>query len=428
MDLSGGTVVAVSGGIDSVVLLHALKRLGGKLAIAHCNFGLRGDESNDDELFVRNLGDQLELPVFVIRFDTLEIANREHKSIQHAARDLRYEWLESMRKELNYRFIATAHHANDNAETVLQHIVQGTGLAGLRGIPAGNNRIIRPLLFVTKEEIKHYANEHAIKHRTDSSNQSTDYLRNKIRLELVPLLESINPSVINTLNQNARRWTQAHEIFHQAVKALTKKLVKVESGAARVNIASLLTHEAAETLLYELLKEYGFNAAQASDVFHSLQTEAGKVFYSETHRVIKDRNHLVISLKHEPTFYHVVETKNITLELPHAKLHIEAINNSPDINLSNKRYQYIDADNLVFPLIIRPWRRGDYFYPFGLNKKKKLSDFFTDNKLSLRDKEQQPLVQSGDYIVALPGLSVDHRFRVKPSTKAVLKIFLVNGE
>lgn len=428
ININSGIVVAVSGGVDSVVMLEVLSKLNCRLAIAHCNFQLRDEESMQDEQFVSLLAKQLNVPFHVKRFNTQQIADENKQSIQAVARDLRYNWFEELRKQLGFTYIATAHHANDNAETILQHIIEGTGLAGLRGIPAVNGNVIRPFINVTKDEILNYASTNNIKYRTDSSNLKTDYTRNKIRLDVLPKLLELNPSLIETLNANAHHWRQAHEIYHQGVSKIKKKITSQLNDIVKVNIAALRNHQATETILFELLKDYGFNTVQAAEVFESLDTIPGKQFLSNTHRVIKDREQLIISKIEVTTFHQLIEKASGVYELPNGKLEIETISNSNKINFDSTHYQYLDGDQIQFPLIVRPWQTGDYFYPFGLNKKKKLSDYFSDKKMSLVNKERQPLLQSANHIVTLPGLTIDHRFQVKPTTKKVLKIRFVRND
>lgn len=418
-----GVLIAVSGGVDSIVLAHIISTLNIKSAVAHCNFKLRDDESDEDETFVKNNASKLQLPFYTKSFDTKKYAVQNKLSVQVAARVLRYEWLESLRKELNFGCIATAHHANDNAETILQHIIDGSGLAGLRGIPEENEFVVRPLLRVFKNELVEYAIENKLQYRNDSSNEKTNYTRNKIRHELIPLLSNFNPSIVETLNADATRWNDAFLIYNHSLKKLKRKLLKQVNQHFTIHISSLRSYEFAPTLLYELLKDFGFNSHQADEIRNALDVETGKQFYSNTHRVIKDRTQLIVAKKEIASFHQVVENGNATFELPNGKLSFEQIANSPEINFTNTRYQYLDADKLQFPLTLRPWKKGDYIYPFGLNKKKKISDVFTDKKLSLPEKEEQPLLQSGEHVVALPGLLIDHRFRVTSSTRSLLKIF-----
>ena len=425
LDPADGILVAASGGVDSTVLAHFLFHAGvKKLALAHCNFKLRGADSDADEQAVKRLGETLGIPVFTQSFPAELTTAAKGQSVQMAARRLRYDWFEQTRKTLGFKFIATAHHANDQAETVLQHFVRGSGLSGLRGIPPVNGALIRPLLSVQKKDLEAYALEHKLDYRTDRSNLETDYLRNKIRLDILPTLTELNPSLIETLASNAERFRQSHFFFQRAVDKQKRMLSVNKNGLVEINIRALQAHPAGETLLFELLNDYGFNSLQSQEIFDALASLSGSVFYSDTHRVVKDRRFLLVAPRESVGFHHVVNKGSGTFELPNGKLTFETIANSPDINFENARYQFIDAGKLVFPLTLRPWRNGDYFYPIGLNKKKKVSDLFTDKKLSLLDKESQPILVSVEHVVALPGLTVDHRFRVTASTKAVLKMFM----
>ena len=421
----GGILVAVSGGLDSTVLAHLLFRVGVKpLALAHCNFNLRGADSLRDQEAVKRLGRTLGIPVFTKSFPAAATADAKGVSIQMAARQLRYDWFEETRKKLGFRFVATAHHANDNAETVLQHLIQGTGLAGLRGIPPVNGFAIRPLLFVNKDALRVYALEHDLLFQTDESNEKTDYLRNKIRLNVMPKLLELNPALVGTMSGNAERLRQAHLVYQHAVEKHKSQLATTKNGRVQINIRALRSHPAGETLLFELLKDFGFNTAQSKEIFDAAESDSGKVFFSNSHRLLKDRRHFFVAPKEALGFYHLIEQGSGTFDTPVGKMTLETIPNSPHINFDNTRYQFLDADKLTFPLMLRPWKKGDYVYPFGLNKKKKISDVFTDRKFSLLEKETQPLLLSNEHVIAIPGNTIDHRFRVTPSTKAVLKIRL----
>jgi len=422
INAGSGTVVAVSGGVDSVVLLHVFSGLRFPVVVAHCNFGLRGEESDGDEEFVKSLAEKSALAFHRVRFETVRLAAEKKQSIQVAARELRYDWLEQLRRQLGFAYIATAHQANDNAETILQHVVDGTGLSGLRGIPPVNANVVRPFIFVTKEEILNYAAVNEINYRNDSSNLKTDYTRNKIRLDIMPKLSELNPSIVGTLNANAERWQRAYDVYHQAVSKIKNTLTVKRNDDVVVNLAALRSQVSAETILYELLKDFGFNSSQAAEIFKSLDAESGKQFFSPTHRVVKDRKHLIVGSIGVPSVVHLVGKGSGVYNLPDGKLEFETIDNSTKINFDTTRYQYLNADELQFPLTIRAWKKGDYFYPFGLNKKKKLSDYFSDKKLSLPDKERRPVLLSQDHVVALPGFTIDHRFQVKPTTKKVLKL------
>jgi tRNA(Ile)-lysidine synthase len=303
-------------------------------------------------------------------------------------------------------------------------LIQGTGLAGLRGIPPVNGALIRPLLYATKESMQRYASAHNLPFRTDTSNSEATYLRNKIRLEVFPKLLELNPGAVEALWGTAERLRQSHEIFRRAVEKQKRRLTTIQNGLLHINIRALRAHPAGETILFEILKDFGFNTAQSQEIFDASESLSGNVFFSDSHRVVKDRRYFVVTPKESVAFYHTFETGSGTFESPLGKLSLETIPNSPHINFDNVRYQYLDAGKLEFPLTIRPWRKGDYFYPFGLNKKKKISDAFTDRKMSLPEKEAQPLLLSGSHVVAVPGLAIDHRFRVTSSTQAVLKIFI----
>ena len=408
---SSKTLVALSGGADSVALLRILLSLGYACEAAHCNFGLRGKESDRDERFVRQLCDQLQVPLHVIHFDTAQVAAQQHISIEMAARKLRYGWFEDLRLQLNADAVAVAHHQDDSVETFLLNLLRGTGIHGLKGIRPKNGYIVRPLLCLNRQEIIDYLKELAQPYVTDSTNLQDEYTRNKIRLRLLPLMEEINPSVKNSILQTAKYLNDASRVYDKGIEE-GKSRVCIPDGIA---IGALLKEPAPEALLFEILRPLGFNPSQTADVFHSLQGTPGRTFISPSARLIKDRDFLFWESSRE-------ETGKPALTL---KEH----DYTPDFVIPrSKDIACLDAGKLHRPLTLRKWKQGDTFVPFGMKGTKKVSDYLTDRKFSLLQKERQWVLCSGDDIVWLVGERSDNRFRVDENTRKVLCVRIIGEE
>ena len=417
-------IVGVSGGIDSVALLHLLQRLGVECIVAHCNFHLRAEESDRDELFVKDVTKQLGLPFYRIDFDTLKYAADNKISVEMAARELRYEWFESLAKKMDAQAIAVAHHLDDSIETLLMNLIRGTGLRGLTGISARNGLVIRPLLSCTREELFQYVTFHQLAYVEDSTNAQNDYQRNKIRNQLLPLLEEINPSVRQTLYQSLERFSGMYKVYEEFIDSYKKLLMKDENGTIIIDISLILKLPDVTTVLYEFLSPYGFNAQVVQQVVSHLNDTSGKKFYSSTYRLVKDRQNLILTkrTRDEKISIQIDEGRDIiTYPLP-LSIHYSDVNNV-EIN-KNKNVLTIDADLVKFPLILRKWEEGDAFVPFGMKGMKKLSDFFIDNKFSLPDKENTWLLVSDEKIVWIVGHRADNRFRVTTETRKVIRISL----
>lgn len=415
-------IVGVSGGTDSVALLHLLTKLGYDCIIAHCNFHLRMEESNRDEDFVRKLATDMHLPFYNVDFDTIKYADKHSISIEMAARDLRYNWFYELLEKLDAQAIAVAHHADDSIETMLMNLVRGTGLRGLTGIPPRNNKVVRPLLCCTRSEIENYLILHDADHVEDSTNAGLDYQRNKFRNEIIPLLSEINPSVRQTLYESLERFEGTLAIYQQAIDEIGKLIVDKTNGVVSMDINLIKQQVHVPTVMFELLHPYGFTPATISQVAEQLDGESGKVFYSENYKLIKDRNFLIISAKdiYKNEFF-TVSQNDSQLEIPF-KLTISRQQLTPAFQVSKDRTKiHIDASRLQFPLQIRRWKEGDFFYPFGMKQRKKISDFFIDNKLSLIDKEHAWLLVSGDQIVWVVGMRMDNRFRITEQTTEVIE-------
>jgi len=416
-------IVGVSGGTDSVVLLHILHALGYECVMAHCNFHLRMEESNRDEEFVRALSKTMKLPFYNIDFDTVSYADKHGISIEMAARDLRYEWFHDLLKKLDAEAIAVAHHADDSIETMLMNLVRGTGLRGLSGIRPRNKKVIRPLLCCNRQELENYLIRYDLEHVEDSTNASVDYQRNKFRNEVLPLLEEINPSLRQTLYESLKRFEGTTAIYAQAIDAIREKIAETTDGLTKLNIDIITQQVHIPTVMYEILQPFGFNGATIEQVTENLDAVSGKTFYSDTHRLIKDRKYLIISPKDDDTVdeYYITQPDAV-IDQPF-RLQLKTLKLTPDFSISRSAKRvHIDASKLAFPLQLRRWREGDVFYPFGMKQRKKLSDFFIDNKLSLLEKEQSWLLVSGNDIVWIVGQRLDDRFRITAETTEVVEL------
>ena len=416
-------LIAVSGGLDSMVLVNLFSKTNQSFAVAHCNFQLRSDESTADEKFVKELASTLKVEYISEQFNTKEVARQEKISIQMAARNLRYDWLEHIRKKNGFHFIATAHHRDDSIETVLMNLIKGTGIRGLHGILPKQGKIIRPLLFAGKNEIREFATENKIAFREDSSNIKTVYERNLIRHKVIPLFEEINPSFKLSFETSIKHFVDTEALYELSINNLRKKLLKQEKNDLSIDIPALLNSIAPKTILFELLQQFGFKEKSIEQIFNSLKNTSGKEFISSTHRIIKDRKKLFIIENKIPDSQVFLIEKKKSQSIRNGENEIE-------IKLKEKssRIKYgqieLDADKISFPLILRKWKSGDYFYPSGMKmKKKKLSNFFVDLKIPLHEKEKQFLIQdTADKIICLVGLRTDERFVVTPSTKKIFTI------
>ncbi len=418
-------LLAVSGGLDSVVMTRILVKLPLKLAVAHCNFQLRGEEADKDEVSVKSLAEELDLPYYYARFDTQKAAENRGVSIQMAARDLRYDWLEDVRVSQEYHFIATAHHLNDVGETMLLNLTKGTGIAGLHGILSMKEQIIRPLIKIERSDIEQYANEHKMTWREDASNQETKYQRNFIRHEIVPRLKEINPQVVKSMGNTAERLNDVEAIYKYGLEKALKRLTETRGDDIHIPINKLLLYPGPKTLLFELIRPYGFEEAQLDDIWDSRASVESKQFISNTHRIIKARKHFIVTSKEGPTTnYILLEKLKRNVNLSDRKLLLR-LGTKNEISIKETdQFAYVDYDKLEFPLQFRRWTVGDYFYPLGMNKKKKLKRFFSDKKFSQLDKERAWVMVSGDRIAWIVGHRIDDRFKITESTKSVLELKL----
>ena len=412
-------LVAVSGGVDSIVLTHLCHQLKLNMAIAHCNFNLRGKESDTDEQFVLNYGKQIDKEVFIQHFDTKEYAKEHKLSIQMAARELRYDWFNDLSIALEFDYILTAHHADDNLETFIINLSRGTGLDGLIGIPPKNDIIIRPLLIFSRQKIIDYALDNKIEWREDSSNEEVKYLRNKIRHDLVPILKELHPQFLSNFLNTQQYLQGSSQMLDKYIQESKSELFKKEDEVYKISIAQLLEFDPLPSYLYEFFKNFGFT--QWSDIKDLLKAQSGKQLFSDSHRMLKDRDYLYLDeyeRNESPEKAHEITEENLFMVTP-IKLTFKEVNK---INIEEQDTIFVDKETLKFPLTVRKWQIGDYFYPHGLKGKKKLSKFFKDEKYSLIAKENQWLLCSGDDIMWVIRKRTDNRFKVTEKTNQILKI------
>ncbi|MEZ4856115.1 MAG: tRNA lysidine(34) synthetase TilS [Gelidibacter sp.] len=415
----GKLLIAISGGLDSVVLTHLCHQLKLNFALAHCNFNLRADESDADEDFVLQLAEDLELEVFIESFDTKAYTKQHKLSTQLAARALRYNWFYELAEQLHFDYILTAHHADDNLETFLINLSRGTGLDGLIGIPEVNDIVVRPLLPFSRQTIAAYAKNNRLQWRDDSSNASNNYLRNKLRHKVIPILKDINPQMLSNFQHTQKHLNDTKTIVEDAIISLQKKVVSVEGNLIKLNVKKLKKLSNPKAYLYELLKD--FNFTEWNDVANLLDTQSGKQVLSSTHRLIKDRDYLLLTEMTADENYDeiCISEGEKEVKTPFGVLLFDEVD-----AVLNKKAEviYLDKNKLKFPLKVRQWQEGDYFYPSGMKGKKKLSKYFKDEKLSLIDKENSWLLCSNNTIVWIVGKRADARFMVTEKTKQILKI------
>lgn len=416
-------LVALSGGADSVALLRILLELGYHVEAAHCNFHLRGVESDRDEQFVKDLCDSLNIPLHLIHFDTAEYASLHQVSIEMAARELRYGYFRQLCQDINASTVCVAHHRDDAVETFLMNLLRGSGIHGLTGIRPKNGMVVRPLLGVSRQEIEDYLHSIGQDYVTDSTNLESNVLRNKLRLNVLPLLKDINPSAAENIDKTARFLQEAEKIYDAAVQSELGRLVKQASNdqIQTVDVDQLLLQPSPETLLHEWLSPFGFNSSQTSQMSEALDREPGRVFNSPSHTLLIDRGQLILEPNTEPLkTMKVPEPGNYRLN---DKIRF-IVNFEDSVSISNSSdCATIDAEKVHFPLIVRPVQSGDTFCPFGMEGHKLVSDYLTDRKLTLLEKRRQLVVTAanGD-ILWLVGHRPDHRYRITAATTSVLRL------
>ncbi len=415
-------LLAVSGGMDSMVMWHLFDLARVDYAVMHCNFQLRGSESDEDEVLVVKTAENLGIKLFTRRFDTREYAALSGISIEMAARELRYEWFEEVRATGKYDVIATAHHLDDLLETFFVNLVRKTGLKGLTGFRPVNGAIIRPMLFVGRKEIEQYANLHQIEFRTDQTNTDVAIQRNYIRHKIIPGLEELNPAFRSNLAQTMVHLRSVESFYLTEVDRQIERIGIHDTGVPAIRVSSLLKLPHPRQVLYEWLSRYGFNSAVADQIYSSLDANPGRKFHSRTHRAVLDRDALLItpeSSNLEGIYY--VEREDLEIFEP---LHLtfryaakSAVSIDPD-----PRKAFLDAEKLTFPLTLKHWSRGSYFQPLGMESLKKISDFFTDQKLSIPEKENTWILYAQEQVVWIVGQRIDHRYRITSATRQVLCI------
>jgi tRNA(Ile)-lysidine synthase len=432
-------LLAVSGGTDSMVLADVLLKLNYKIGIAHCNFGLRGNESDADEKFVQEYAASKNIPFYTTRFDVKQFKKENDASTQMAARTLRYEWFEKIRNENGYHVIAVAHHFDDQMETVFLNITKGTGIKGLTGMQPKNGFVIRPMLQISKKEILDYAGENKISFREDSSNTSDDYQRNHLRLNVVPQLQKINPSLHKNMSEFIARMNDYEFLVIEQLASIKKKCWSEKNGIVEIKQGFIRVHPAGRTILFYLLKDFGFNKDQTQNIFESINDveSSGKQFFSETHRLVIDRKSLlVVPVKMKRENYLLFEKIPNKIIFNNYKIDCAIVPVS-EVNLKvSPRFAFFDIDKIEYPLLVRYYKTADYFYPMGLSKpktpgkagKKKLSKYFKDEKFSLLDKENTPVLFSGEKLIWLVGHRIDDRYKITRSTKNVLKMTIVDDQ
>jgi len=430
-------LLAVSGGIDSVALCELCKQSKFNFIIAHCNFQLRGEESERDEIFVNELARKYNVPILIKKFDTYLYALENKLSIQVAARQLRYSWfneiLESKQEaettQVRAKYLLTAHHLDDNIETMLMNLFKGTGITGLRGMLPKQNRILRPLLFARKKDIIEFARNNNLNYVEDSSNESDKYTRNYFRNHLLPDISKVFPAVEENLAKSLQHFRETEQLFRQAIEQHKKKLIELKGNEVHIPVLKLKKSMPLETITYEIIKGYGFTSHQATEVISLFNAGTGKYIQSPSHRIIKNRDWLIISPNNTNDSQTIIIDnleKNIIFEK--GKMEFKELPVKDYRMSTSSDIAHLDAAAIIFPLILRKRRQSDYFYPLGMQKKKKLNRFLSDLKLSLTEKENIWLLEMNKKIIWIIGKRIDDRFKVTGKTKKVLQIRFTAGD
>lgn len=425
-------LLAISGGIDSMVMLDLFVKCKYNFAIAHVNFNLRGYQSDNDELFVKEKAAELNVPFYQNQFNTKKYAQNNKVSIEMAARALRYSWFEDLIIDLNYQYIAVAHHKDDVVETFFINLTRGTGIRGLTGIKAKNKSVIRPLLFAFRNEIHDYAVENDVEYRTDTSNNELVYNRNKFRHKIIPEFEKINPAFKNNMMENIDRFKELEDILERSIMLESYKCIQNIDNEIYININYLNNLNPIKTYLFEFLRPYNFSSKIIDDIIINLNNISGKQFFSSTHRLIKDREHLIINKIQENLniefFINKADLFKVINKNKRDEIRLE-IKHLRNINLSNlikdENYAYLDIEKLKFPLKLRKWEKGDSFVPLGMSKSKKLSDFFIDVKMSITEKEMQWVLESNNEIIWIVGKRINDKYKITSKTKQAIQIKLL---
>ncbi len=416
-------LLAVSGGIDSMAMVHLFQQANFNFAIAHCNFHLRGKESDGDQLMVEKEANRCSVPFYARSFKTEEYAREHRISIQMAARDLRRDWFEKLLINEGYDVIATAHHLNDSLETILFNLAKGTGISGLKGISPKKGNYIRPLMFASREMILNYVKANNIVWREDRSNSSIKYHRNMIRHKVVPELKKINPNLEETFSQSLQKITASERIYRSVIDKYKIALIEVTGDGFRIDKSKLKSIKELRIILFELLEEYGFNFHQVKDILPALEGQSGKSFFSKDYQLVVDRQFLFISKKNEEKIVEAFVGRNkASLEVFKNRLTFEKADPEEVEFSEDKDIVFLDYDKLEFPLIVRKWKHGDRFQPLGMKHKKKLSDFMIDEKIPLNLKKQVLVLTSGENLVWVIGLRIDDRYKITKQTRKAYKV------
>jgi tRNA(Ile)-lysidine synthase len=410
-------LVATSGGMDSMVLVYLFQKLNFNFALAHCNFQLRNSESDGDEKFVKNYAELHKIPCFTTKFDTKNYSELHKLSTQVAARNLRYNWFNDILEQENFDYVVTAHHADDVAETFMINLSRGTGLDGLTGIPSQNGNIIRPMLPFSRKEIENYASENCLQWREDSSNASDKYIRNKIRHHIIPVFKEINDSFLSSFQNTLEHLNQQQSLVDDAVLLVYEKVVLEEKEQLKINISDLLQYKNYKAYLYQWLHNYGFNAW--NDVYDLVQSQTGKRIESENYILLKNRDYLLLSQRKSTDFETIVI--NSVTESTNFPLNFSFCNIS-NISNQNKNIIFVEESKLQFPLTIRKWNEGDFFYPAGMQGKKKVSKYFKDEKFTLFQKQEAFILECNNKIVWIIGHRADERFKPENTTQKIIQI------
>ena len=420
----GKLLIAISGGVDSVVLAYLCSQLNLNFSLCHCNFNLRGQESDDDEAYVKNLAKNLQIPVYTTSFETEKYATKNKVSIQVAARELRYAWFYELLEKKDYEYVLTAHNTNDNLETFIINLTRGSGLEGFTGIPPINNKAVRPLLAFSRDDITLFAIKNEIDWREDKSNASIKYIRNKVRHKVIPILQEINPHVLESFQNTLEYLNESQSIINDATKNISQKIVSYEHNLLTLNCKKLNELPNKIAYLYQLLHTYGFTAW--NDVVDLVSGQPGKQVFSKTHRLLKDRNFLILTTNNQNlTEKGPFLIKETSAEISHPiKL---TILNTADSTPENKHQIIINKDLVTYPLSLKKWRHGDAMHPTGMTGSKKISQLFKDKKLSLLDKEKiWLLADAKDHIIWVIGLRQDRRFTADKTATNRLKISFIS--
>ena len=413
-------LIAISGGIDSVVLAHLCSQLNLNFSLCHCNFNLRGQESDDDEAFVTSLAKTLKTLVYTTSFETEKYATKNKVSIQVAARDLRYTWFYKLLDANQYDYVLTAHNTNDNLETFIINLTRGSGLEGFTGIPPVNQKSVRPLLAFSRDDITLFAIKNGIVWREDRSNASIKYVRNKVRQKVIPILKELNPHVLESFQNTIEYLNESQSIINDAVKNITANVVSYENDVLKISCKEIDKLSNKKAYLYQLLQGYGFTAW--NDIVDLISAQPGKQIFSNTHRLLKDRNFLILTTinKSQSIKGPILIDQKVSKITNPIKLTIQ---NTDDYTSKNKEQIIIDKDLVNYPLSLKKWHHGDAMYPTGMKGSKKISQLFKDNKLSLLDKEKiWILADAKDHIIWVIGLRQDRRYLVNKTSKNRLKI------